>query len=115
MKIIRNILLVALFTPLLALAADKTPLLEPLPEALPPPTAKDLDKELKETPEITVRKKGRDKVEEYRIHGDLYMMKITPPHGKPYYLYKEDQNGAWERFDGVTPPVSVPKWILFHF
>jgi hypothetical protein len=82
MKIIRNILLAALLLPLVALAADKAPVLEPLPEALPPPTGKDLDKEQKEEPEVTTTKKGEDKVEEYRMHGQLYMMKITPPHGK---------------------------------
>lgn len=115
MKIIRNILLAVLLLPLLALAADKAPVLEPLPEALPPPAGKDLDKEQKEEPEVTTTKKGEDKVEEYRMHGQLYIMKITPPHGKSYYLYKEDQEGAWERFDGAAPPISVPKWILFRF
>lgn len=66
-------------------------------------------------PQITIKKKGTDTVEEYRINGELYMMKITPAHGVPYYLQKQDQEGGWSRFDGPSPPLAIPKWILFRF
>ena len=65
-------------------------------------------------PKITVRKKGSETIEEYRINGEMYMMKVTPAHGVPYYLHKEDSNGVWIN-DGPNPPLSVPKWILFRF
>ncbi len=66
-------------------------------------------------PQITIKKKGTDTVEEYRINGELYMMKITPAHGVAYYLQKQDQEGGWSRFDGPSPPLAIPKWILFRF
>ncbi|NBW61243.1 MAG: DUF2782 domain-containing protein [Methylophilaceae bacterium] len=99
----------------MALAAEKPVFpdnLEPLPDALPPPGATDADIE---EPQVTILKKGDDEVEEYRLHGELYMMKITPSHGVPYYLMREDQDGGWSRMDGPTPPPVIPKWILFRF
>lgn len=64
--------------------------------------------------EITKRKDGENDIEEYRLNGEVYMVKVTPPSGKPYYLHREDRNGDWIN-DGPTRPLSVPKWILFRF
>ncbi len=86
--------------------------LEPLPDALPPPGAADAEVE---EPQVTIVKKGEEQVEEYRMHGELYMMKVTPSHGVPYYLMREDQEGGWSRLEGPTPPPVIPKWILFRF
>jgi hypothetical protein len=97
-------------------AADKKTLpdnLEPLPEALPPPPA--LEGNPADEPEVTVVKKGENTVEEYRIHGELYMQKITPSHGVPYYLLKEDQEGGWSKYDGPATPIAIPKWVIFRF
>jgi hypothetical protein len=99
-----------------AQAADKKPVpadLEPLPEALPPPAV--IEGNPADEPEITIVKKGENTVEEYRMHGELYMQKITPSHGTPYYLLKEDQQGAWSRFDGPAGQISIPKWVIFRF
>ena len=88
-----------------------------LEEVPPPPNAADdgsPDASVTEEPQVTIRKKGKDTVEEYRINGELYMMKVTPDHGVPYYLHKEDSNGDWVN-DGPTKPLSVPKWIIFRF
>ena len=87
--------------------------LEPLPEALPPPAV--IEGNPAEEPEITIVKKGENTVEEYRVHGELYMQKITPSHGVPYYLIKEDQNGAWSKFDGPAGQIAIPKWVIFRF
>ena len=90
--------------------------LEPLEQVQPPPKVVDgeaLDDPAIE-PQITIRKKGKETIQEYRINGEMYMMKVTPEHGVPYYLHKEDSNGAWIN-DGPNPPLSVPKWIIFRF
>jgi hypothetical protein len=110
---IRTLLFMALALPLLALAAGQPPQLEPLPEPPPPPPGTDLNGA--DEPEVTIIKKGGETVEEYRINGQLYMLKITPEHGVPYYLQKEDQEGGWARMDGPTPPLVIPKWVLFRF
>ena len=87
--------------------------LEPLPEALPPPGA--IEGDVGEEPQVTIIKKGEDTVEEYRVHGELYMQKITPSHGVPYYLMKEDQDGGWSRVDDISKPMVIPKWVIFRF
>ncbi len=84
--------------------------LETVEEFTPPAiTNEDLTK-----PQITVIEKEGDVIEEYRVNGQLYMMKVTPKHGKPYYLHKEDQEGGW-RILGPNEPLSIPKWTLFTF
>lgn len=85
--------------------------LQPL-EEIPPPAIS--NEENPDEPQITIVKKKGETIEEYRINGQLYMMKVTPEHGVPYYLHKEDQDGSWIN-DGPTPPMSIPKWTLFRF
>ena len=90
--------------------------LEPLEQVKPPPKVKDGEamEDPAIEPQITIRKKGAETIEEYRIGGEMYMMKVTPAHGVPYYLHKEDSSGDWVNV-GPNKPLSVPKWILFRF
>lgn len=62
-------------------AAAEAPTLEPIAEPGPAAIAN-----TDEAPEITIRKRGRDRVEEYRMRGQLYMVKVTPRIGKPTNL-----------------------------
>lgn len=107
--------------PLSALAEDakaKNPQPVPTPadavplEDIPPPAIS--SEENPDEPQITIVKKKGETIEEYRVNGQLYMMKVTPDHGVPYYLHKEDKDGAWIN-DGPNPPNIIPKWILFRF
>lgn len=86
--------------------------LQPLEDVPPPP--KTDDGALTDEPQVTIVKKNGETIEEYRINGQLYMMKVTPAHGVPYYMHKEDQNGGW-LMDGPSQPLSIPKWTLFRF
>lgn len=89
---------------------DAPPKLEPVPEIAPPPGAVD---ELE--PQVTIRHKGQDKIEEYRIRGHLYMIKITPRHGKPYYLVDQRGDGQMRRYDDLSPNFVVPMWMIKAF
>jgi len=108
----RLILATLMAVSLNAFAKDLPKDLQPLEEVPPPPAIGSEKGEQK--PEITVIQKGDDKVEEYRIGGQLYMQKITPKHGVPYYLHKEDQDGGWVNV-GPNPPLVIPKWTIFRF
>ena len=66
-------------------------------------------------PEITIRTEGKTKIEEFRYHGALYMVKVYPPHGKPYYLIDLNGQGQFTRFDGPIPRVLVPQWVIGRF
>jgi hypothetical protein len=104
--------LLSLFA-LTAAAQNPPPKLEPLPEPPPPPpgvTSESVE------PQVTIIKRGEDKVEEYRVNGKLYMMKVTPPHGVPYYLIDNQGNGSWIRNDAMTGNgLSVPMWVIGTF
>jgi hypothetical protein len=102
--------LAALFVAGQTLAAD-APKLEPLPYIPPPPGMVDADLE----PQISIKQKGEDRVEEYRIKGQLYMIKVTPPHGKPYYLVDQKGDGMMRRYDDLSPNFVVPMWVIHSF
>lgn len=115
LKLMMQMLAVSLLLAANSFAAQPSNL-EPLEQVQPPPKVMDgeaLDDPAIE-PQITIRKKGKETIEEYRVNGEMYMMKVTPEHGVPYYLHKEDSNGAWVNV-GPNPPLSVPKWIIFRF
>ncbi len=96
-----------------AFSADGNASQRELLEEVPPPP-KVIEGEPMEEPQVTIRKKGTETIEEYRLNGKLYMMKVTPQSGKPYYLHKNDPEGPWIN-DGPNPPLSVPHWTIFRF
>jgi len=108
---------VAMQLPLVAMAEAPKAITPPaglLPlEEIPPPPIVGEDQVTAE-PKVTIIKKNGETIEEYRINGQLYMLKVTPAHGVPYYMHKEDQSGGW-LMDGPSQPLSIPKWILFRF
>ncbi|MBN6149138.1 DUF2782 domain-containing protein [Xanthomonas sp. AmX2] len=53
-----------------------------------------------------------DTVEEYRVAGQLRMVKVTPSRGPAYYLY--DQNGDGH-MDGNKDNVSPVYWKLYSW
>lgn len=81
---------------------------QPVPDGAP--TAKDIAE-----PQITIRNKGTHREEEYRLHGKLYMVKIIPPKGKPYYLVDNVGNGKFLRYEGPAVPTAVPMWVIHTF
>lgn len=91
-------------------AAQQQPKLEPLPDA-PPPPAMQADNPADE-PQVTITRRGEDKVEEFRIRGKLYMVRVTPPHGVPYYLVDQRGDGSLARIDTLDPALSVPMWVI---
>jgi hypothetical protein len=112
MRHLSRFLILALFAPLLALAADK-PELEPLPE--PPEAPAGYEPDPATEPQVNIVKHGEETIEEYRMNGELYMQKITPSHGVPYYLVKENVDGGWARMDGPGERLAIPNWVLFRF
>ncbi len=116
-KIVLLFAFLAMQVPLVALAESPKAVMPPAGlqalEEIPPPTIVGED-QLTNEPQVTIVQKKGETVEEYRINGQLYMMKVTPAHGIPYYMHKEDQSGGW-LMDGPNQPLSIPKWTLFRF
>lgn len=95
-------------------AQSRPPALEPLPEPPPPPPGF-LD--APDEPQVTIKKRGEDQVEEYRLNGRLYMIKVTPPSGVPYYLVDTKGDGVFVREEAPDggPRLSVPMWVIHQF
>ncbi len=111
----RSFILGLLLAAALPLAAQeaKPPELQPLPEPPPPPPGYELDPALE--PQVTILKRGADTVEEFRIGGKLYMIKVTPPTGIPYYLVDNRGDGNFVRYDNFDSGLRPPMWVIFSF
>ncbi|MDO8959838.1 MAG: DUF2782 domain-containing protein [Rhodocyclaceae bacterium] len=95
-----------------AVAQTRPADLQPLPEPPPPPPGL-IDPALE--PQVTIIKRGEDRVEEFRMGGKLYMIKVTPPHGTPYYLIDPKGDGGFVRQDIGDKSLSVPMWVIRSF
>ena len=110
-------LVAALALPLLA-AAQSTerpkPPTVPL-EDLPPPPPMITTKPEPE-PQVTERAEADQTVQEYRLKGKLYMMRVTPKNGPPYILMDLKGDGTFTRqANALDNGVRVPQWVLMEF
>ena len=106
-------LLLASALPAMAQAPAKPPNLQPVPEPPPPPPGFELDPALE--PQVTILRRGTDTVEEYRVGGKLYMLKVTPAHGVPYYMIDRQGDGKFVRDDTLGSNIRPPMWVIFSF
>lgn len=95
-----------------ALAQQRPPKLEPLPEAPPPPIVREPGAD---EPRVRIAPQQGDRVEEFREGGRVLMLKVTPPNGIPYYLIDTTGNGNWMRRDSLDDGVRVPMWTIKSF
>jgi hypothetical protein len=93
----------------LAQAPVKT---EPLPQP-PPPVDIAGDSELE--PQVTIIRREDQVVEEVRIRGELRYVRITPRHGRPYFLIPDVNGATFIRRDSLDSSLKVPMWVLFSF
>lgn len=93
-----------------AAQAPKPPVLQPVPEPPPPPPGYELDPAAE--PQVTILKRGTDTVEEYRMGGKLYMVKVTPTTGRPYYMLDHRGDGNFVRHDSYDARTRPPMWVI---
>lgn len=84
-------------------------------EPLPPPPAVDNSGNADQAPEVTITKKTGQTIEEYRVGGRLYMIKITPKVGKPYYLVDDLGDGKFARQESMDTGLRPPRWVIKRF
>ncbi len=114
---LRRSLAVALFAAAGLAAAQGAPpppppKLEPLPEIpLSPEQAGDPELEA----QITIRRNERETVEEARVNGQLKWIKVTPRHGRPYFLIPDAGGAMFVRRDSIDSGLKVPLWLIFEF
>ncbi len=94
--------------------AEEEVKLEDLPDAPPPPSIIDSGETLE--PEVTIIRKDEEVIEEYRVNGNLYMVKITPVVGPSYYLIDKDGDGQMEtNMSEIYEDFTVPQWVIFSW
>src|SRR5574340_624213 len=64
--------------------SDRPPDLKPVPDGPPGPD---------DAPQVTIKPSSQGRVVEYRANGKLYMLKVIPKVGKPYYLIDQKLDG----------------------
>lgn len=89
----------------------------PFAPAPPPPAPTGSEEDLQ--PEVTIIQRQDRTVEEYRVNGQLYMIKVTPKRGRPYFLVDSDGNGNFDmqRVAGpdLEPRMLIPSWVLLRW
>ena len=111
--ILKSVFFAAALAVALPAAAQDRSKAQPIPEPPPPPPGMELDPALE--PQVTILKRGEDTVEEYRVAGKLYMIKVTPPGGKPYYLIDERGDGKFARKEAHDSGIRPPMWVIHQF
>lgn len=107
-------ILIATFSIVASSYAERPANLEPLPDAPRPPDVIDSDETLE--PEITIINRNDEVIEEYRLNGHLYMIKITPAFGPSYYLIDQDGDGEMEtNVDRIDTNLAVPQWVILRW
>lgn len=93
--------------------AGTVPLEEPPP---PPPMTEPSKEDPALQPQTTTRTEGDNEIVEYRVRGKLYMVRVTPKHGRPYIMIDHKGDGTFTRQDNTLDSgVRVPQWVLKEF
>ncbi|MES9944662.1 DUF2782 domain-containing protein [Candidatus Thiodiazotropha sp. CDECU1] len=66
-------------------------------------------------PDVTIIKREEGTIYEYRINGQLYMVKVQPDAGPPYYMVDRDGDGEFDSRSSDPTNISVPQWILMRW
>jgi len=78
--------------------------------------AGDSSADVPQEPDVTIIHRGQEQVEEYKINNRVYMIKVTPAKGYPYYLIDTTGDGSFDtRRSGLSAKVVPPQWVLFKW
>lgn len=103
------VLLLTLLLSGVAVAAEPSappPELKPVPDGAPGPD---------DAPAVTIKPSSQGRVVEYRANGRLYMLKVIPKVGKPYYLIDQKGDGQFARQESLDSGMRPPMWVIKEF
>jgi Protein of unknown function (DUF2782) len=108
----RRLLVLSILFSAGAFAQSRPPKLEPLPELPPPPP---ISGPAADEPRVRIPVQEGDKIEPIRQGGHVVAVRVTPPHGKPYYLIDTTGNGNWMRRESLDDGLRVPMFPILEF
>jgi hypothetical protein len=112
-KVMAAFFLVASGTLAFAQDGDQAPPpVDPELEKPPPLPPKVQDEQIE--PTVTIREEEDRRIEEYSLNGRVYMVKITPETGPPYYFIDMDGDGTLEPDERTRAfqPVQPTQWKI---
>ena len=100
-----------------ALAWSESALKEPPAEAPEPPELPPRVQSGEEMePDITIIRKGKDTIQEYRRNGQLYMIKVQPQVGPPYYFLDLNGDGKMDvKKSDLDKNTNINLWTIFEW
>ena len=66
-------------------------------------------------PEVTIIETPNEQIQQYSVNGRVYMVRITPNSGPPYYLLDLDGDGELDVKSNNPGDNWVPQWVLFSW
>jgi len=67
-------------------------------------------------PDVRILRDKTADIEEFRSNGKVYMIKVKPKKGRPYYLVDADGDGDFDtRRNDLQPNLLIPSWVLFSW
>lgn len=66
-------------------------------------------------PEVTIIETERDVIYEYRVRGQLYMVRVQPQIGPPYFLLDTNGDGQLDSQQSDPRNIAIPQWVLFSW
>jgi hypothetical protein len=67
-------------------------------------------------PDITIIRKGKDTIQEFRRNGKLYMIKVQPQIGPPYYFVDTNGDGRMDvKKNDMDKNTNINLWTLFEW
>lgn len=88
--------------------------LEPVPD--PPPIPERVQSGESLEPDVTIIRRGRETVTEYRVNGRLRAIKVEPENAPAYYLMDTDGDGDLEtRKSAYGPDFLIPMWLILSW
>jgi hypothetical protein len=90
--------------------APPPPPFQPVPDA---PSGAPPDPDLE--PQVTITQQGDETREEVRMGGELRFIRVTPRHGRTYYLIPDPNGQNFIRRNSLDSGVRVPQWVLFSW
>ena len=67
-------------------------------------------------PQVTIQQYDNRSEEEFRVNNNLYMIRVQPRYGAPYYLVDPNGTGGWEQSrHSLGMDFRPPQWALFRW
>jgi hypothetical protein len=104
---------ILLLIPALSLAASEAePIAMPEQPELPQPVQSGEEMQ----PDITIIRKGKETIQEFRRNGQIYMIKIVPQVGPAYYMLDTNGDGKMDvKKNDLDKNTDINQWLLFEW